>query len=199
MFHWILSRVDCQYVRAIINHVLVSDKFQLNTIHCGKTYWENWKTSHSFEKKYTYVDALHRLLQFKKCKDHHPWWNVTFSKVANSSFTKSNIYGCFHIFLSCTNGTKSRESSHIMLSSCLLPQFSVKTRQIGFLGHKLSMTTLNKREGTIYLSNINYFISDCRFNGFEESMNINSGMETWGKRVLLSPFKEKGHYMKWNL
>ena len=48
-------------------------------------------------------DALRDLVpfvQFKKCKKH-PWRSVIFSKVAG-----------FSLFLNCTNGTKSRKTSH---------------------------------------------------------------------------------------
>ena len=51
-------------------------------------------------------DKLHDLVplvEFKKRKKH-PWMSVTFSKV-----------DVFHIFLNCTNGTKSYNTLHIVL------------------------------------------------------------------------------------
>ena len=72
-----------------------------------------------------------------------------------------------------------------MLLVPLLPQFSVETGQFSSLGYKLLPATLNKREETMCLSNINYFINDCRFNNFEENMNFKSGIKTWGELVFL--------------
>ena len=51
-------------------------------------------------------------LQFKKY-GKHPWRSVTFSKVAKLKVTL--LHRCFACFLNCTNGTKSRKASHIIL------------------------------------------------------------------------------------
>ena len=50
-------------------------------------------------------DALRVLVPFVQFKTHekHPWRSVTFSKVAR--------------YLNCTNGTKSRKTSHFKLNS----------------------------------------------------------------------------------
>ena len=57
-------------------------------------------------------------VQFKK-REKHPWRGVTFSsKVAGlaCNFTKSNTPPwVFSRFLNCTNGTKSRNASHVYL------------------------------------------------------------------------------------
>ena len=55
-------------------------------------------------------------VQFKKKREKHPWSDVTFSKVEACNFTKSKLlHGCFHVFLTFTNGTKSRNAPHMKL------------------------------------------------------------------------------------
>ena len=49
---------------------------------------------------------------YKKCEKHV--WSVTFSKVAGFTKVTHPIHGCFSHFLNCTNGTKSRKTSHII-------------------------------------------------------------------------------------
>ena len=44
-------------------------------------------------------------VQFKK-REKHPWRSVTLLKV-------TLLHGCFSRFLHCTNGTKSRNESHM--------------------------------------------------------------------------------------
>ena len=44
-------------------------------------------------------------IQFEK-RENHPWRSVTFSKV-------TLLHGYFSRFLNCTNGTKSRNVSHV--------------------------------------------------------------------------------------
>ena len=64
--------------------------------------------------------ALHDLIpfvQFKKRKKH-PWRNINFSKVAGfkpaTLLELTLLHGYFSRFLNFTNGTKSRNSSHIL-------------------------------------------------------------------------------------
>ena len=50
-------------------------------------------------------------VQFKK-REKHPWRSVNFSKDTGKSLVKL-LHGCFSRFLNCSNGTKSRNASHI--------------------------------------------------------------------------------------
>ena len=62
-------------------------------------------------------------VQFKK-RDKHTWRNVTFNKVADwesATLLKVTLLpGCFSPFLNYTNGTKSRNVSHMNFSSLIL-------------------------------------------------------------------------------
>ena len=61
-------------------------------------------------------------VQFKK-REKHPWRSVNLSKVAGWSlhFTKINTPSWyFSLFLNCTNGTKSRSASQILLHKIIL-------------------------------------------------------------------------------
>ena len=57
-------------------------------------------------------------VQFKK-REKHPWRSVNFSKVRDFSLNTPHslqltlLHECFLRFLNCTNGTKSRNASHI--------------------------------------------------------------------------------------
>ena len=55
-------------------------------------------------------------VQFKK-REKHLWRSVTFKKVASfqpESLLKVTLFHvCFSRFLNCTNGTKSRNASHV--------------------------------------------------------------------------------------
>ena len=54
--------------------------------------------------KWGALNNLVPFLQFKK-REKHRWRSVTFSKVADFSL--------FHVFLNCTNGTKSSKASEM--------------------------------------------------------------------------------------
>ena len=59
-------------------------------------------------------DALRNLVplvQFKK-REKHPWRSVNLSRVAGL-LKLTLLHGCFLRFLNCTNGTKSRNASHL--------------------------------------------------------------------------------------
>ena len=58
-------------------------------------------------------------VQFKK-REKHSWRSVTFSKVADFSLPATLLKatllrGCFSRFLNCTNGSKLRKASHMIL------------------------------------------------------------------------------------
>ena len=61
-------------------------------------------------------------VQFKKC-EKHPWKSISFSTAAGFSlqlFQKwPSSMGVFRVFWNCTNGTKSREVSHILIKMFL--------------------------------------------------------------------------------
>ena len=63
--------------------------------------------------------ALRDLVAFVQLKkrEKHPWRSVNFSKVAGfkpaTLLKLTLLHGCFLRFLNCTNGTKSRNTSHI--------------------------------------------------------------------------------------
>ena len=69
---------------------------------------------------------------FKK-REKHPCKSITFSKVAAFLINVTLLYWCFSSFLYCTNGTKLRKVSHV-----ILPQFHwVKTTtSVAFLEKK---------------------------------------------------------------
>ena len=74
-------------------------KKQFNSIRFEHYYEKSWESTQDI------CDALRDLVpfvQFKKC-EKHPWRSVNFSKV-----------GCFSRFLNYTNGTKSRNASHLL-------------------------------------------------------------------------------------
>ena len=52
--------------------------------------------------------------QLKK-REEHPWRSITFIKVAGSLLKVTLLHRCFSRFLNYTNGTKSRNASHIVL------------------------------------------------------------------------------------
>ena len=60
--------------------------------------------------------ALRDLLPFVQFKERekHPWRSVNFRKVAGLNLTL--LHGCFSRFVNCTNGTKLRNVSHIIIS-----------------------------------------------------------------------------------
>ena len=64
-------------------------------------------------------------VQFKE-REKQPWRSVNFSKVAG--FKPANLlkltllHGCFSWFLNSTNGTKSRNASHVMIETSKLHQ-----------------------------------------------------------------------------
>ena len=49
-------------------------------------------------------------VQFKK-REKHPWMSVTFS------LKVTLLQGCFSRFLNCTNDTKSRKTSHMIIEN----------------------------------------------------------------------------------
>ena len=58
--------------------------------------------------------------QFKK-RGKHSWKSATFSKVAAATLLKVPLlHGCFSRFLNCTNGTKSRNVSHLLILSLVI-------------------------------------------------------------------------------
>ena len=67
-------------------------------------------------------EALRHLVlfaQFNK-REKHSWRSVTFSKVVGFSLPATLLkatlfHGCFSRFLNCTNGSKLRKASHIIL------------------------------------------------------------------------------------
>ena len=65
----------------------------------------NFTISYYHAHKLHICDALRDLVPFLQLKkrEKHPWRSVTFSKVAG------------HVFLSCTNSTKTHKTSHMML------------------------------------------------------------------------------------
>ena len=63
-------------------------------------------------------DALHDLVQFVQFtkSEKHPWRSVNFIKVEDFSLKLLKLtllHGCFSCFVSCTNGTKSRNASQV--------------------------------------------------------------------------------------
>ena len=68
-------------------------------------------------------EALRHLVlfaQFNK-REKHSWRSVTFSKVVGFSLPATLLkatllHGCFSRFLNCTNGSKLRKASHIILN-----------------------------------------------------------------------------------
>ena len=56
--------------------------------------------------------ALVPFVQLKK-REKHPWRSVTFKPATLLKVTL--LHWCFLRFLNCTNGTKSRNATHIVL------------------------------------------------------------------------------------
>ena len=67
-------------------------------------------------------DALRYLVPFVKFKNRekHPWRSVKFSEVADW-LKLTLLHGCFSR-LNCTNGTKSRNASHLSYSENIVRQ-----------------------------------------------------------------------------
>ena len=114
--------------------------FEMAQKNWTKMFWLYWGWGWIWQKiiiRKIICDALSDLVPLVQFKKHekHPWRNVTFSEVT-SSFTsiplkfwwfqgriKGNepatllkvtlFYGCSSHFLNCTNGTKSRKTSHL--------------------------------------------------------------------------------------
>ena len=67
-------------------------------------------------KKYGALRDLLPFAQFKK-REKHPWRSANFRKVAGfkpaTLLKLTLLHGCFSRFLNCTNGTKSRNASHL--------------------------------------------------------------------------------------
>ena len=59
--------------------------------------------------------------QFKKC-EKYPWRSVNFSRLKPATLLKLTLlYGCFSCFLNCTNGTKLRNTPHLLKLPVKLP------------------------------------------------------------------------------
>ena len=66
---------------------------------------------------------LYQLYNLKK-HEKHPWKSVNFSKVVGfkpaTLLKLTLLHGYFLRFLNCTNGTKSRNTSHISMTAYLM-------------------------------------------------------------------------------
>ena len=93
-----------------------------------KFYWFAFY-SHYFQHKNKVrqisSDVLRDLVAFVQFikREKQPWRHITFSKVAGFKrailVRVTLLHGCFSRFLHCTNGTKSRDASQMIISYCL--------------------------------------------------------------------------------
>ena len=73
---------------------------------------KNWKPDpHPAKSICDTLSNLVLFVQFKK-REKHPWKSITFSQPA-TLLKVTLLHGCFSHFLNCTNGTKSRNASHL--------------------------------------------------------------------------------------